>query len=400
MAIVNRKAMDLAGIHRGTADPEGGEIVRTTDGDPTGVLRETAEALVAGLRERSWTEDEVRRAIELSTAECLSYGITTLHDAGATFREIDLYREIAARGTLGIRLWVMIDGTETDLPAGMDEYRTVGYAGGMLTVRAVKMYIDGALGSHGAWLFQPYEDLPGRTGDNTIPLGELARIARLALQKDFQLCTHAIGDRANHEVLDVYGRAFNEFPGKKDLRWRIEHAQHLRPADIPRFASLGIIAAMQGIHCTSDASWVITRLGETRAREGAYAWRSLLDAGVMVTNGTDAPVESIDPIPCIYASVSRRLPDGSAFFPEQSMSRMEAIRSYTTSGAFAAFEENAKGSLSPGKLADIAVLSRDITSIPEEEIPGTIVLYTILGGKVVYEHEGERKIHETGGRPQ
>jgi predicted amidohydrolase YtcJ len=385
LALVNGRAMELAGIDRNTPDPEGGEIVRDAHGDPTGALRETAVDFITRVREKSWNEGEERRAMQLAASECLSRGITTLHDAGARFREIDLYRQLVREDGLGLRLWVMIDGEEEALATRMDDYRIVGAGGRTLTVRAVKMYIDGALGSHGAWLFEPYADLPGESGDNTLPLEELERTARLAIEKGFQLCTHAIGDRANHEVLDVYERVFKAYPGKSDLRWRIEHAQHLQPADIPRFASLGVIAAMQGVHCTSDGPWVIERLGEKRAREGAYAWRALLDSGATVTNGTDAPVEDVDPISCFFSSVTRMLPAGTAFFPEQRMSREEALRSYTTSAAYAAFEENVKGSLIPGKLADITVLSRDIMTIAEEEIPGTVVLFTIVGGKIAYQ---------------
>lgn len=385
LAIVNQRAMELAGIDRNTPNPRGGEIVRDERGEPTGALRESAVGIAARVKERSWSEARAKRLVELATTECLSRGITSLHDAGATFREIDLYRELATAGALQVRLWVMIDSDQEGLAERMDDYRMVGIAGDMLTVRALKCYVDGALGSHGAWLFESYADLPESHGDNTHPLEELERTARLAIEKDFQLCTHAIGDRANHEILGLYERILKEYPGKRDHRWRIEHAQHLAPADIPRFASLGIVAAMQGIHCTSDAPWVIERLGEDRARGGAYAWRALLDAGAIIANGTDAPVEDVNPIPCFYASVTRKLRDGTSFFPQQRMSREEALRSYTLHAAWAAFEEEMKGSLSPGKLADIAVLSRDIMTAPEEEILQTVVLYTIIGGRVVFE---------------
>jgi predicted amidohydrolase YtcJ len=196
---------------------------------------------------------------------------------------------------------------------------------------------------------------------------------------------HAIGDRANREVLNVYQATFQAHPDKHDLRWRIEHAQHLDPADIPRFGQLGVIAAMQAIHCTSDAPFVIARLGEKRAQAGAYVWRSLLDSGAVVGNGTDAPVEEVDPIACYYASVTRKTKDGSLFYPQQCMTRMEALKSYTLSNAFAAFEDDQKGSLAAGKLADITVLSRDILTVPPDDIPGTRVLYTIVGGKIAYQ---------------
>ncbi|CAG1769218.1 partial N-substituted formamide deformylase, partial [uncultured bacterium] len=207
------------------------------------------------------------------------------------------------------------------------------------------------------------------------------RTAEIAAANGFQLGTHAIGDRASREVLDVYARVLARHP-KKDLRFRIEHAQHLDPGDVPRFGKLGVLAMMQGIHCPSDAPFVPARLGAARAREGAYAWRRLLDAGARIGNGTDAPVEDVDPIASLHASVSRPPTKGPAFFPEQRMTRMEALRSYTVANAYAAFEEELKGSLSPGKLADVIVLSKDLSTVPDEEILSTEVLTTIVGGKV------------------
>jgi hypothetical protein len=209
----------------------------------------------------------------------------------------------------------------------------------------------------------------------------------LAINNGFQLCTHAIGDRANREVLNLYEAVFHEHPDKKNLRWRIEHAQHLDPADIPRFGALGVIAAMQGIHCTSDGPFVIARLGQARAEAGAYVWQKLMKSGAVVANGTDTPVEDVDPIQCYYASVSRRLKDGSVFFPDQRMSRMDALRSYTINNAYAAFEEGRKGSLKVGKLADVTVLSSDILAVPEAAIKSAQVDYTIVGGKVMYQQE-------------
>jgi predicted amidohydrolase YtcJ len=217
----------------------------------------------------------------------------------------------------------------------------------------------------------------------------LEETARLAMLHDYQLCVHAIGDRANREVLDVYQAAYAANPGREEPRWRIEHAQHLHPDDIPRFAQIGVIAAMQGIHATSDGPWVAARLGEKRAREGAYVWRSLWDSGAVIANGTDAPVEDVDPIASFYATVSRKMKNGKAFYPEQRLTRMEALQTYTSQAAYAAFEEEIKGTLTPGKLADITVLSDDILTIPEEEIPTVEVVYTILGGTVVYEDPAE-----------
>ena len=218
--------------------------------------------------------------------------------------------------------------------------------------------------------------------------GSVTETARIAIENDFQVCVHAIGDRANREVLDIYEKLFQEFPSETPRRWRIEHAQHLSAQDIPRFAELGVIASMQGIHCTSDAPYVIARLGRRRAEEGAYVWQKLMRSGALVTNGTDAPVEDVDPIASYYASVTRRLKDGSVFFDNQRMSRTEALRSYTIHAAQAAFEESIKGSLTPGKLADIVVLSQDILTVEESAIPDTKVDLTILGGVLAYEREG------------
>jgi predicted amidohydrolase YtcJ len=291
---------------------------------------------------------------------------------------------MADEDKLGIRLWVMVRAGLEQEAQKLAQYRMVDYANGHLTVRAIKRSIDGALGSRGAWLLEPYADKPDSTGLNTTPVEEIRATARLAMQHGYQLCVHAIGDRANRETLNIFEEAFKANPDKKDVRWRVEHAQHLNPADIPRFGALGVIASMEGVHCTSDAPYVLARLGPKRAEEGAYVWQKLMKSGAVVTNGTDAPVEDVDPIGSYYATVSRKLKDGSVFYPDQRMSRMEALKSYTLSGAFAAFEENSRGSIKPGKYADMVVLSKDILTIAEDDIPSAQVVYTIVGGKVKY----------------
>jgi hypothetical protein len=272
------------------------------------------------------------------------------------------------------------------LAVDMPKYRIVNYGDRRFTVRAVKRAVDGALGSRGAWLLEPYADLKTTSGFNTDSLEDIRRSAELSVVNDYQLCVHAIGDRGNREVLDVFEETFKRHPEKsgKLLRWRIEHAQHLSAADIPRFGALGVIPSMQGIHATSDAPFVLARLGPTRAEEGAYVWQKLMKTGATIANGTDAPVEDINPIASFYASVSRKLKDGTVFYPDQRMSRMEALRSYTINAAYAGFDEDIKGSLKAGKLADITVLSKDIMTIPEDQIPATEVLYTIVGGKVEF----------------
>ncbi|HEX9800463.1 MAG TPA: amidohydrolase [Thermoanaerobaculia bacterium] len=395
-SFVNARAMELAGIDAATPDPAGGEILRDACGEPTGLLNETAQGLVAAGLDRfrrnqdpAASEREARRALELANAEALSKGITTFHDAGASFADIDRVAELAAAGKLGVRLWVMVRDTPAEMVAKLAAYRRVGAAGGKLTVRAIKSYVDGALGSRGAWLLAPYSDLPSTSGLAVSELSELRAIAALALEHDYQFCVHAIGDRGNREVLDLFRDALATVPDGKARRWRIEHAQHLHPTDVPRFAELGVIAAMQGIHCTSDAPFVSPRLGEKRAREGAYVWRELVDSGALVVNGTDAPVEDVDPIPSFYATVTRRLPDGTRFYAEHALSRLEALRSYTLGAAYAAFEEGEKGSLVAGKLADVTVLSQDILTVPEDEILAARVDYTIVGGEVLYARDSE-----------
>ena len=281
----------------------------------------------------------------------------------------------------------MLRASNRELAEKLDAYRMVGYGDNRLTVRAIKKSIDGALGSHGAWLLEPYDDLPSSTGLNTTPVEEIRETARLAIDHGYQLCVHAIGDRANRETLDVFGETFFQNPARVDLRWRVEHAQHLNPMDIQRFAQLGIIASMQGIHATSDGPWVEPKLGARRAEEGAYVWQKLLQSGAVVTNGTDAPVEDVDPLASYYATVSRMMSNGERFYPDQRMNRIEALRSYTANNAYAAFEEADKGTLTPGKLADITVLSQDILTVPEEQIPATRVEMTIVGGEVVYRAE-------------
>lgn len=380
---VNQKAMELSNIDRKTPDPPGGTIVKDPNGNPTGFLRERAQELVRVPRD--FVESRERKKVELAAKECLSKGVTSFQDAGSSFATIDLFKKLAQEGALDLRLWVMIAEPNDELALALPLYKMVNVGDHRLTVRAIKKMIDGALGSHGAWLLEPYSDKPETEGLNTQTPEEISRTAELALRHGFQLCVHAIGDRGNRETLDLFEAAFTDHPQNPDRRFRIEHSQHLNPADIPRFGKLGVIASMQGVHATSDGPWVVPKLGEKRAREGAYVWRSLLDSGAVVSNGTDAPVEDVDPIASFYASVTRRMANGQAFHPEQRMTREEALRSYTLSAAYAAFEEDIKGSLTVGKLADVTVLSKDILLVPEEQIRDAKVLYTIVGGEVKYE---------------
>ena len=392
-AFANGRALELAGIDRDTPNPPGGEIVRDDDGNPTGLLRETAQGLVGRVMSRAQAqrspqeiEAEARRMVELAGQAALENGVTSFHDAGSDFETIDFLKELEAEGRLPVRLYVMVRGEPNDtLAARLKDYRMVAEGNDFLTVRSIKHSIDGALGAHGAWLLAPYADMPSSAGLNTTDPAVIERTAQIAIENGFQVNTHAIGDRANREVLDIYERTFAAHPDRTDVRWRIEHAQHLDEAEIPRFAQLGVIAAMQGVHATSDGPWIDKRLGQERARIGAYVWRDLLDSGAVIANGTDVPVEDINPIASFYATVARRLADGSVFFEGQRLTRDEALHSYTLANAYAAFEEDIKGSITPGKLADIVVLSKDIMTIPEDEIPTAQVDATIIGGRIVFE---------------
>lgn len=389
-AFANRAAMDAAGISPETPNPEGGELVRDARGELTGLLRETAQGLVGAARARAREtmtemerEEEARMQASLAAEESLAKGITSFHDAGVSFATVDLFKQLADEGALPVRLYVMIRANSEALANNLADYKMIGYGNNHLTVRSVKRSIDGALGSHGAWLLEPYMDMPGSVGLATVNPEEIHRTAEISLEHGFQVCIHAIGDRANNEVLnifeDLYARSIQQ-----DLRWRIEHAQHIHPDDIPRFGALGVIASMQGVHATSDGPWVFRRLGEERAESGAYRWQTLWQSGAVVTNGTDAPVEDIDPLASFHATITRELQDGSVFFADERLTREQALQSYTLNNAFAAFEEDIKGSITPGKLADITVLSQDIMTVPESEILNTEVLYTIVGGNISY----------------
>jgi predicted amidohydrolase YtcJ len=381
-ALANARAMALEGITRATRAPAGGELIKDAAGEPTGVFVDNAEGLVEA-PER--TPAETRQALELAMDECLVKGVTSLTDAGAGTDAIALYRAAAAEGRLRTRLYVMAAGLRTMRALGRPER---GLGGGMLDIRSVKLYADGALGSRGAALLEPYADDPGNSGLLVTPPEEILEAARFALANGFQAGTHAIGDRANRLVLDAYESAFAERPGAKDPRFRIEHAQILDAADIPRFGRLGVVASMQGIHCPSDRPWAPKRLGDARVAEGAYVWRKLLDSGARIVNGTDAPVENLSPIQNFHATVTRASaasqPPGG-FDPDQKLSRAEALRTMTLDAAYGSFAEARKGSIEVGKLADLVVLSQDILSVPDDAILRTEVIATILDGRVLYE---------------
>jgi len=388
----NKKAMEIAGITKETSNPVGGEIVRNSDGEAIGVFEERAMAVfknkyneyIASLDQKK-LDSIWYKAIQFAENECLGKGITSFQDAGSSFDELDRYEKLAVENKMKVRLWAMMRQPANELEGKVSRYKKINIGNRFYTCNAIKSEVDGALGAFGAWLLEPYSDKPGFKGQNTTDIYDVKKIADMAMQNDMQFCVHAIGDRANRVVLDIYEGVMSKHPDKKDIRWRIEHAQHLSAVDIPRFAKSKIIASMQGIHCTSDAPFVVKRLGTERSKIGAYAWRSLLDNGVIVANGTDAPVEDVNPIKSFYASVTRKREDtGLVFFPEQKMTREEAIYSYTLGNAYAAFEETFKGSLRPGKVADIVILSNDLINCSDDEILNTKVLYTITDGKIRY----------------
>ena len=396
-SFANDAALDAAGIGGDTPDPDGGTIVRAADGKATGLLRENAQDLVeAAIRDYQArltdveSEQVAREQVRLAGEEALRFGVTSFQDAGSSFATIDFLKKLEDEGALPIRLYVMV---RTESNAAMAEqlprYRMVAEGNDFLTVRSIKRQIDGALGAHGAWLFEPYTDLPSSLGLVLEPVADIERTAELAVTHGFQLNTHAIGTRANRETLDIYESVWAAAnTNGKALRWRVEHAQHIHPDDVPRFGALGVIGAVQGIHCTSDGPWIASRLGEERAEQTSYRWRDLLDSGAILNNGTDVPVEPIDPIASFYASVSRMMNTGEKFHPRQAMTRMEALKSYTLDNAYSAFEEDLKGSITPGKLADIVVLSQDIMTIEEDAIPATRIDYTFVGGELKYARGG------------
>lgn len=390
----NKKAMELAKIDKNTTQPEGGKIIMNSKGEPTGIFEENAMNLFNDYFHSLETDHSQEIAIsswnkQLDTAQnyCLENGITGFQDAGVSVRSVELYKKYADDGKLKIRMWVMINDELSNIKVIQNRLPIIGYHQDHLSVKALKQYVDGALGSHGAWLLKPYEDKADFVGQNTVSVDVLKEYSSFAFDHHLQMCIHAIGDRANREVLNMYESIFSRDPKLKDLRWRIEHAQHVDEKDIPRFGTLGIIASMQAIHCTSDAPFVAKRLGKDRAQKTSYAWRSILDSGGRLANGTDTPVESVNPFECMYAAVTRKRVDtGFEFYPEQKMTRKEALLSYTIWNAYAAFEDDIKGSLQAGKFADFIILDRDLYHCNETDIPKTKVLKTFIAGKMLYEY--------------
>ena len=389
----NARAMEIAGVNQMSIESmsqemEGGEIIRDENGNPTGIFSERAQGVIYKYIPANDLARNIT-ALELAIKASHRNGITSFHDAGVGQGTIDLYQSFKDQGKLGVRLHVMVSGPDRELTkAWLEKGPMIDTADHFLTVRSIKLNCDGALGNRGAWLLEEYTAMVGEFGMETLPMDYVLEVSKAGLQKGFQVCAHAIGDRANQEVLDRYELAFKEFPEIKNHRFRIEHAQHLHPDDIPRFAEMGVIPAMQAIHMSSDRPWAIDRLGEKRIVEGAYMWQTLLKSGAKVINGTDVPVEPINPIASYYASVSRKTlkgePEGG-YEPAEKMTRAQALRSYTLDAAYGEFEEDFKGSIEVGKAADFAVFSQDLMTIEESEILSTEVIMTIVNGKIVYQ---------------
>ena len=389
---VNQAVLQMAGISRKSVDPPGGEIVRDENEEPTGMLREYAaqparDALKTYQTQRSPEEVEVnmRQQVILAAQNAIENGITSFQDMGSTWEELDHLKMMAAEGSLPIRLYMAIQEPAVEMAEKLADYRLVNYGNNFLTIRCIgEKVLDGALGTHGGWLLESYTDRPGSFGLNVTPVPEIRHSAELAMKHDYQLAIQGIGDRAARELFNIYEEQFAVYPEKKDLRWRIEHAQVTHPDDLPRYTALGVIPGIQGIFACSDGPWVVDRLGVERTKERGYVFRSMAESGAVIMNGTDPPVEEISPIASFHCSITRELPDGNIFQPEQRLTREQALRSYTINNAFAAFEEDLKGSITPGKLADITVLSKDIMTVPEDEIVEAEIVYTIIGGKVLY----------------
>jgi predicted amidohydrolase YtcJ len=391
----NKRALELAGINKDTPDPENGKILRDEKtGEPTGILLNHAQELVAK-HIPPMTLVQAKRALQLAARECVRNGLTSIHEAKVTPLMVQAFYELVREGHLPLRVYAMLDGADKNL---VDEWLKRGPEidpHHQLTIRSFKVFADGALGSRGAALLEPYSDAPQTKGLMTTPESEVYNLTRRALQAGFQVCTHAIGDAANRSVLDAYARAMQDLHDARPLflwRLRIEHAQVLAPDDIPRFVKLGVIASMQPTHATSDMPWAEKRLGPQRIK-GAYAWRSVKDSGAHLPLSSDFPGETLNPFYGIYAAITRQDPQGNppgGWYPEQKLTLDEALRGYTVEAAYAEFEEASKGSIEAGKLADLTVISKDITKISPPEILSTRVLKTFVGGKLVYDAEKDR----------
>ena len=383
--LANAMAMRLAGVTAATRDPDGGRIIRLSNGDPSGVFVDNAQGLIRRAVP-SLPDATTREAMIAAIAEATRWGLTGVHDAGESRHTIEIFESLARENRFNLRAYLMVSDNPGDISYYTGRGPKIGLYDGHIWIRAIKTYADGALGSRGAALLAPYSDDPGNTGLLVSTPAHLEQVAEIGLRTGFQVNTHAIGDRGNRVALDAFETALKKIP-TADHRFRVEHAQILSPDDIPRFARLGVIPSMQASHQTSDMRWAESRVGPQRIR-GAYAWRSLLNTGVVIPDGSDFPVEEVNPLISFHSAVTRQdaanWPDGG-WYPEQVMTRDEALRGMTIWAAYAGFQERELGSLTPGKYADFVVLDRDIMRVPASEILQTRVISTWIGGKNVYE---------------
>ncbi|MBL4642390.1 MAG: amidohydrolase [Flavobacteriaceae bacterium] len=396
-AFVNQKALEIAGITKHTPSPDGGVITKKNNGEPTGVLINKAMNLVIQHIPKD-SEAAIKRKYLLAVKECNKYGLTGIHEAGVSTDKIDLYKKLIDNNELNIRMYAMLgDQTkpvlDVDLVSFFKKNRIHEYGHHMLSVKSIKIFFDGALGSRGAAFYSPYDDDSDNTGLLRVTPEYITKVAKAALEADIGVNTHCIGIRGNRLCLDAYEKALKDFPNK-DHRFRIEHAQVVRDEDIAKYTSLGVIPSMQLVHSTSDMGFIEDRIGKVRAK-GSYAWRSFIDAGNIIACGSDFPVEQVNPLLGIYAAVTRQDANGlpeSGWNPEQRMTIEEAIKGFTIWAAYAAFQEDILGSIEKGKLADFTILDKDILSIIPKEILTTTVAYTIVGGKIVYQKGGIDKL--------
>ncbi len=389
--VANARAMERAHVTAATPEPAGGRILKLPSGSLSGLFIDNARTLITRSVPAA-TRADTRKAILAAIDECNRWGLTGIHDAGESPETIGIYEELAKEGIYKLRNYVMISdpGEPTSRVALEHPYLRRGPQSalydGHLWIRAIKLYADGALGSRGAALLAPYSDDSANSGHLLSPPAHIRSWAESALRRGFQVNVHAIGDRGNRIALDAFDSALRTVP-RADHRFRVEHAQVISPQDIPRFAKLGVIPSMQATHQTSDMRWAESRVGPDRIR-GAYAWRSLLNTGVVIPNGTDFPVEEVNPLLTFHAAVTRQDPQNSpvgGWYADQKMTREEALQSMTIWAAYAGFQESLLGSLTPGKYADFVVLDRDIMRVPDTEILGTRVISTWIGGKRVYQ---------------